>query len=187
MIVQCSFCSTRLRLIIPQGDLNQPAFTCPKCGQLNRVPSQLAPNAIPTQQTQKQAAAWLVQISEQENPATFELYEGLNTVGRLSASGSVNIAIGTTDKGISRHHFDLMVVKNSRQEFEFLIGDNGSANGTYINENKEKLQPHSQIYLADGDVILIGNTRLKLKSSQSKPIETSKTEINTDRSKTVLL
>jgi len=74
---------------------------------------------------------------------------------RLGRSLENNIAL--SDAQVSRKHAAIQKVGPI-----FVILDNGSANGTYVNEKRVSDRAHLRL----GDVIRIGNTRLRIELAQ---------------------
>ena len=192
MLVQCSNCGSRLNLVFNTTSLKQPAFTCPRCQTLNRVSEEMVRAQQPQPQAlvpQKTVCGWLIVNDDFTEPQTFNLYEGGNTVGRFTDNNPANILVKTSDKFLSRHHFSISIIKNQKQQFEYLLSDNGSANGTFLNGEKDRLQAGNEIFISDGDAIVAGRTRLVLKTmyhSEDRD-EATKTVIGNDHTKTVII
>jgi predicted ATPase/class 3 adenylate cyclase len=75
------------------------------------------------------------------------------TIGR-SAQGvvpDVDLSTRPTDTGISRHHAALV-----RHNGRWAIVDEGSTNGTYLNDGAEPLPPQQPVVLSEGDEVHIG-------------------------------
>jgi hypothetical protein len=84
----------------------------------------------------------------------FALKEGENIIGRPSKKGMPpDVPLADADRFVSRRHA-MVVVKGSK----YLLHDMGSANGSYL--NNERLQPLTYYPLKDGDVIEIEGRRL---------------------------
>ena len=88
----------------------------------------------------------------------FEVIEGNSTGSKIflpSSSGSIGRSDDCTytldEDRASRHHADLIYENDS-----FAIRDNSSTNGTFVND-----QPVSQQTLNYGDVVTIGDTKLR--------------------------
>ncbi|MCQ2973364.1 MAG: FHA domain-containing protein [Bacteroidales bacterium] len=118
---------------------------------------------------ENQVAGWLVLHTEGKEVISFELKEGKNRIGRKTTQNSPEIFIDG-DLFVSRNHAVLVVRKNEKTEYEYIIADNTeiqgkpSLNGTYINGNSERLG-ESPVKLKDGDTIQIGLTKFVLKTS----------------------
>jgi pSer/pThr/pTyr-binding forkhead associated (FHA) protein len=66
---------------------------------------------------------------------------------------SLDNSITLTDGQVSRKHAAIQKIGSA-----YLLMDNGSANGTYINEKRITDRAH----LRPGDVVRIGNTRMRI-------------------------
>lgn len=93
------------------------------------------------------------------------LQEGINIVGRApKPENGINcIVIEGADQSISRSHLTISTDKR-HIGFAYLLKDNNSSNGTYLNE--EKLSQYDEVYLESEDVITIGTVEITL----SKPL-----------------
>ena len=81
----------------------------------------------------------------QQTGQAFSLDQDLLTIGRKSG----NTIVLADDLKVSRHHTTI-----SRHGNEYIIEDVGSANGTYV--NNQRLEAPQ--VLKDGDVIQLGDT-----------------------------
>lgn len=83
------------------------------------------------------------------------LYEGSNVIGRTpKQEAGVNcIRIETTDRSVSRNHLTI-TTEQRYNGFAYLLKDNSSSNGTYLND--EKLTKYDEVYLEKKDVISAG-------------------------------
>ncbi len=115
------------------------------------------------------AAGWLILHTEGNEPQSFALKEGRNRIGRKTSQNFPDVyAVG--DLFVSRNHAVLVVKKNERFEYEYIIVDNAeiqgapSLNGTYINGNSERLCD-KPVKLKDGDTIQVGITKFVLKTA----------------------
>lgn len=115
------------------------------------------------------AAGWLILHTEGKEPQSFALKEGRNRIGRKTSQNFPDVyAVG--DLFVSRNHAVLVVKKNERSEYEYIIADNTeiqgapSLNGTYINGNSERLDD-KPVKLKDGDTIQVGITKFVLKTA----------------------
>lgn len=70
---------------------------------------------------------------------------------KITAGKKEDCDLVIEDRTVSRKHFEI-----DKEEDSFLLKDLGSTNGTFINETKVR-----EAYLAPGDVIRIGNSRIE--------------------------
>ncbi|MGA0555884.1 FHA domain-containing protein [Larkinella sp. VNQ87] len=168
---------------------------CPKCGYLNPLPPLSAPqppvddegtllqdnektwiqNADATKPTLPEVLGWLIVHDEKTSAQTFNLKQGLNTVGRVSQKSPSDLMIQTQDRYMSRPHCTIEVKINKLGQVDYVLQDGArqpdgsrknSQNGTFLNGQEPALHPSEQIYLKDGDTIQIGETKVVLKTYQ---------------------
>lgn len=161
MIISCGNCGVSLKVDPAKLHPERPLVKCPKCGGINRVrlPSPSGPAPLPA------VAGWLVVHDEAAEVQTLELKPGENTVGRQSPTSNAHIQVATSDPYMSRSHATITIGMGKNGQPEYLLRDAGSANGTFLNGDREsRLSPYDEIYLSDGDVIQMGRTKLVLKT-----------------------
>lgn len=120
--------------------------------------------APPPPASQKGQPGWLVIHDERTDTETFPLREGINRIGRRAndTPRDVNIIINTRDTYISRQHCEIEVRHiSNRNEYEYILSDRTSLNGTYVNAGK-RLARGQFVPLRDGDTVQIGRTKLVL-------------------------
>ena len=207
MIVVCGNCKAKLKLDLPPEAEGKPIrFKCAKCGQMNQVslstaeapvkpiepklPAEPALAPKPMQEPKPVVPGWLVVHDENAPVQTFELKPGKNTVGRISQQKPSDIMIETSDTFMSRCHFTLEVIPAQKGRFDYILSDNKSANGTFLNADKNKrLSDTDQWYIKDGDTIQAGRTKIVLKTGESSGdrMQAEKKVKQTDYSKTIIL
>jgi hypothetical protein len=102
----------------------------------------------------RKMVGWLVSYTLDAMGLDYRLYEGNNTVGR----DTINSIIIKQDTVISSKHINILFRKD-----RYWIRDEMSANGTLL--NGEDLDLDKVYELHDGDLIKIGSTTFKFKSS----------------------
>lgn len=110
------------------------------------------PRRQPTPAGVRKMVGWLISYTLDPNGVDFKLYEGRNIIGR---DMGCNITIN--DSGVSEKHAVLLF-----RSGKYSITDQQTSNGTFVNDRDIELEP---CYLQDGDVIKIGRTILKFRSS----------------------
>ena len=97
--------------------------------------------------------------------ASFSFQEGLNTVGRAAQVQKYTFEI-SGDQYMSRPHFTIEVRKDSLGRVHYILFDNGSTNGTFINcratKVQKKLTPQDRIKVDKGDQIKAGSTYFEI-------------------------
>ncbi len=100
----------------------------------------------------RKLVGWLVSYTIDKRGIDFKLYEGRNTIGRDS-----ECQIIVPDGAVTGRHA-VLLFRNGK----YSITDQQSSNGTYVNGDDIELDP---CYLKDGDIIRIGQTIFKFRSS----------------------
>ena len=100
----------------------------------------------------RKLVGWLVSYTIDEMGVEFRLFEGRNMIGR-----DPSCAVCIKDPAASSNHA-MLLYRSGR----YSIMDQQSTTGTFVNDQDIELDPH---YLRDGDLIRIGQTVFKFKSS----------------------
>ncbi|MBR0539946.1 MAG: FHA domain-containing protein [Bacteroidales bacterium] len=95
---------------------------------------------------------WLVSYSLDPMGVDFKLYEGRNIIGR-----DQDCSVTVNDNWVSSKHAVLLF-----RAGKYSITDSQSSHGTFVNDRDIELEP---CYLCDGDLIRIGHTVFKFRSS----------------------
>lgn len=136
-----------------------------------KVP-ELVPDLPPTQiivdkTTKTSGVAIKILKNEKTEAQFFYLKEGKNTLGRLSRNSDEflpDIPICSNDRKISRKHCEIFLEKK-QSGFEAILKDLKSTNGTFIIGSEKALAPEDEIYLNNGDIFTIGETRIQIEFS----------------------
>jgi hypothetical protein len=100
----------------------------------------------------RRLVGWLVTYSFDKMGIDFKLYEGRNIIGRDS---DCNITVN--DNMISGKHAILLFRAD-----RYSLTDSQSTHGTFVNDEDIALEPR---YISDGDVIRMGQTVFKFRTS----------------------
>ena len=100
----------------------------------------------------RKLVGWLVTYSHDELGMDFKLYEGRNIIGR-----DIDCNITVDDGRMSGKHAVLLFRAN-----KYSLTDSQSSHGTFVNEEDIELEPR---YLKDGDIIRMGKTIFKFRTS----------------------
>jgi len=147
------------------------------------------------EKTGKIVAGWLVVHTENREHLTYELFEGDNAIGRHDGPHHVDIEI-ENDRYISRVHCVIKVKKDYLHRFHYLLVDNDknrqgkpSTNGTFINGNEKRIPANHKVFLKDGDIVQVGETKLAFKSTSASDSfeDAAHSVIETDYTKTVAI
>lgn len=105
-----------------------------------------------TKRSYRKLVGWLVSYTIDACGVDFKLYEGRNIIGR---DGDCQIVI--PDGTVTGKHA-VILFRNGK----YSITDQQSSNGTYVNGDDIELEPR---YIQDGDIIKLGDTELKFRTS----------------------
>lgn len=181
---QCNrITSVNIDFLIPYSG-KQVVINCanPSCGTPSRiqVPDykasisargnnqnvELAPTEIPFN---SKSPAHFVKLKVLKNQKTeaqyFVLKKREQSVGRYSQAPNdfkPDIGIITSDRKISKNHFQLTQFKNKVGETDVIITDVQSRNGTFLNKMIQPIGHSSEIYLKNGDQLRIGDTLIEI-------------------------
>lgn len=100
----------------------------------------------------RKLVGWLVSYTLDELGVDYKLYEGRNIIGR---DAECNITVN--DGKMSGRHAVLLFRAN-----KYSLTDSQSSHGTFVNGEDIELDPR---YLQDGDIIQMGNTIFKFRTS----------------------
>lgn len=102
--------------------------------------------------TARKLVGWLVSYTLDSLGVDFKLFEGRNIIGR---NAECNISVN--DKMVSGEHAVILY-----RAGKYSITDRQSSHGTFVNDTDIELEP---CYLQDGDVIRVGKTQFKFRTS----------------------
>lgn len=100
----------------------------------------------------RKLVGWLVSYTLDAMGVDFKLYEGRNIIGR---DAECNISVN--DNMVSGKHAVILF-----RAGKYSITDSQSSHGTFVNDEDIELEPR---YLQDGDVIRMGKTLFKFRTS----------------------
>lgn len=100
----------------------------------------------------RKLVGWLVTYSFDALGMDYKLFEGRNIIGR---DAECNITVN--DSRMSGEHAVLLFRAN-----KYSLTDSQSSHGTFVNDEDIELEPR---YLKDGDIIRMGNTVFKFRTS----------------------
>jgi predicted Zn finger-like uncharacterized protein len=137
--VRCPHCQVGLKVDETKIPTNLQTFNCPKCKNpipVNYVTKNQVPDdsdtvilSIPGVKDIK-AGKLHVLPNELTVEQTIQLSEGINIIGRKSASKESSTAIETKDKSMSRSHIGIEIRKDAKGNNIHYLYDNKSANRT---------------------------------------------------------
>lgn len=139
------------------------------------------------------AVGFIVVHDENTVAQTYPLRIGPNVIGRKSSVPTADILIESEDAMMSRRHAIVEVTRDKFGQFQYLVSEAGSRNGTFVmgaNDpmRKIKLEPEDLIYLEDGDTIQMGRTKVVLQTTKaaSNARDAARNVQSTDYSKTII-
>ena len=171
--VYCPCCNTALTIAT---DNRQKVFTCPVCRSTNAASKfSETPKRQQQQEHENTGTAGTAQGGKCYRPGclvlandadgkwsgdkTISLARGENSIGRMSPNSRSKIQLSTTDLYMSKNHIIIDVIMKSDSTFEHRLSDNGSVNGTFVNDCR--IATDEIAILQSGDIIRIGHTSLK--------------------------
>jgi predicted Zn finger-like uncharacterized protein len=165
--IRCPHCQVGLKVDETKIPANIQTFNCPKCKTpilvsyvtQNQVPddSETVILSVPGAKDVK-AGKLHVLANEFTAEQLIQLSEGINIVGRKSASKESPTTIETKDKLMSRSHIGIEVRKDAKGNNIHYLYDNKSTNRTLYNSNY--IEPGEVVTLKNNDEIQLGQTRL---------------------------
>jgi pSer/pThr/pTyr-binding forkhead associated (FHA) protein len=113
---------------------------------------------------EKPVVGWLIVHTENKKTETFDLYEGVNYIGRKKKDDKANSILIEDDPFVSRTHA-FIKCKEAGGELQYVLydgdGSKQSANGVFLNGNDRRIK--ECCYLKENDTIQIGTTKLVFK------------------------
>ena len=100
----------------------------------------------------RKLVGWLVTYSNDPLGMDYKIFEGRNIIGR-----DMDCNISVNDGRVSAKHAVILY-----RAGKYSITDQQSSHGTYVNDEDIELNPR---YLNDGDIICVGKTIFKFRSS----------------------
>ncbi|MCS6968076.1 MAG: FHA domain-containing protein [Cytophagales bacterium] len=176
IVTECTNCKLKIKFDEDKVNPTTPLVRCPACRAINNIAAQLKQKEDWQQSLQEQTlveqppteeVGWIVVHDENTPVQTLPLKMGKNVIGRAARSKLADVPIVTEDRYMSRNHCTIEVIRRANGQLQYVIYDNGSTNGTYINAVKSsRLKPNMQVILHDGDTIQIGRTKVVLKTKE---------------------
>jgi hypothetical protein len=146
------------------------------------------PRPEPVSSGKKEAAGWLIVHTENKRTESFDVYEGVNYIGRKKRDDGANTVLLEEDPFVSRTHA-FIKVKRTTGDTQFVLhdgdGSKPSVNGVFVNGNEKRVNQHCA--LSENDTIQIGTTKLVLKKKKDDRSVTGEIEevLNTDFIRTI--
>ena len=150
------------------------------------MPVLTEPEAIKSQK--KEVVGWLVVHTENKQTQTFDVYEGVNYIGRKKREEGANSIVLDDDPFVSRTHA-FIKVKCLDKDTQFVLydgdGSKPSVNGVFLNGNEKRINQHCS--LSENDTVQIGTTKLVLKIKKEDRSRTGEVEdvLRTDFIRTI--
>lgn len=142
----------------------------------------------PPKAESKKIVAWLVVHTEDRQTETFDVYEGINYIGRKKQNDGVNSIVLENDPFVSRTHA-FIKAKRVGNETQIVLYDGdgckASVNGVYVNGNEKRINQHCM--LTEDDTVQVGTTKLVLKVKKEDRSRTGEIEevLRTDFIRTI--
>ena len=122
------------------------------------------PKPEPVKTAEKTVVGWMVVHTENKKTETFDLYEGINYIGRKKKDDKANNILLEEDPFVSRTHA-FIKCRQTGGELQFVLhdgdGSKPSVNGVFLNGDDERINQHC--ILKENDTVQIGITKLVFK------------------------
>ena len=166
--IKCPTCGTLLS-VKSAGDEPEATVTCPSCKATLRVKfnrqQQDATPAPPRRQPGDEGetvigksiaakASFFLKVAGQ----SYQLSDGLNTIGRQASSSDATIQIATIDHKMSRHHAKIEVLRYPTGVVRVKISNWQNRNPTWV--NGVELSNDETLILNNGCRLKMGNTNM---------------------------
>lgn len=167
--VTCPHCGSKLAVPITENEIGtKKPSSCPRCQKRFLIPisTSLAPKfeSDPTEiGCGSNELSLLLETIPNDHTAyqSFELTSDYYTIGRKNSGGPEfrpDIEIVTTDKMMSRKHAAI----TRKGKTGFTLKDIRSKNGIRMNNEQGKMDGEEEVYLSDGDIFCLGQTRFRV-------------------------
>ena len=94
------------------------------------------------------------------------LHLGNNVIGRYQKGNPINCPFETVDPSVDLNHCTIHVSRNKRGQMQYLLSDNNSNTGTFV-DNIE-LTPRERRLISDGTLFTIGATSIILRTPETE-------------------
>lgn len=136
----------------------------------------------------KEVVAWLIVHTEGRQIETFDVYEGINYIGRKKQNDAGNTIVLEGDPFVSRTHAFIKAKRIANEPQIVLYDGDGSkpsVNGVYVNGNEKRINQHCM--LMENDTVQVGTTKLVLKLKKEDRSRTGEVEevLRTDFIRTI--
>jgi pSer/pThr/pTyr-binding forkhead associated (FHA) protein len=112
----------------------------------------------------KPIVGWLIVHTENKKAETFDLYEGINYIGRKKKDDKANNILIQDDPFLSRTHA-FIKCNEAGGNLQYILydgdGNKPSVNGVFLNGNDVRIDQHCS--LNENDTVQIGTTKLVFK------------------------
>ena len=175
MLVICTHCAAKIKIVDTAFDRGIPTVICPVCDEKFKPDVQKEIKREQPLSSDKEGdtkvfaptdeAGWLIVHDIRTKQQTLTLKPGRQTIGRISsiATKKADLMIDTEDEYMSRKHFFISVEGKSSGAYNYYLSDNSSRNRTLI--NKKVLRQGDEYILTDGDIIQAGLTNIVFKAN----------------------
>jgi hypothetical protein len=113
----------------------------------------------------KPVIGWLIVHTENKKMESFDLYEGINYIGRKKKDSHENNILIENDPFVSRTHAFIKCKETTGGKLQFLLydgdGSKPSVNGVFLNGDERRINEYC--LLKENDTVQIGTTKLVFK------------------------
>lgn len=164
--IRCPHCHIGLKVDESRIPSNIQTFNCPKCKK--PIPVTMVTGSMTDDSetmilsmpggSPAPSGKLHVLANEHTKEQWVPLFEGVNIIGRKSASQESKTCVDTQDKLMSRSHIGIEVRKDAQGVYNYYLYDNKSTNKTLYNSNY--IEPGEIVILKNNDEIQIGQTHM---------------------------
>ena len=166
--IKCPECNTLLSVKNTNGE-PEATVTCPKCQSMLRVKfgkqKQSEPETPPRRpmgdggetvigEPTLRRSRFYLKVAGQ----TYQLVDGINTIGRQASSSSASIQIATNDHKMSRHHAEIEVLRYPGGITRVKVKNWQNKNSTWV--NGVELNDDETLILKNGCRLKLGDTEM---------------------------
>ncbi|MBQ8487639.1 MAG: FHA domain-containing protein [Prevotella sp.] len=163
----CPKCKTSLNV----SNINNEPFrliACPQCQTQLRIKFNVQPPAAPPPAPAHDESETVIGTARKLSATyalecegrTYQLADGVNTVGRQATTSRASLQIATGDQKMSRHHAQIQLQRLANNTVKLKISNWQNKNGTWV--NGMQLADGEILFIEPGDNIRMGSTELTL-------------------------
>lgn len=170
-VAKCPVCGKHIDIVATKEEIHQVKCECDaiiafigKKGKETPVTDKK--ESLPTDKIEKRKKNWrkgYFQWGIWPLKHTYMLNVGINTIGRFDEDSPSDIQL--KDQYVSRRSVEVEV-RNSSSGYTFMLSIKKATNPIYVNGKEHEVG--TSVYLNDGDIIMLGSTKLRFCLEEKK-------------------